>query len=354
MVLYLIALLALILIGAKYHIKDSCPDYISVKHTQCIKGIFILLVLATHFVRYNSFPGVYHDLYFKFRRYMNQLIVVPFLFFSGYGVTESIRKKGARYLQAFPYSRILSTYLQFFVATVFYFILRYWQGNNYSYKQIILSFTGYHSLGNGSWYAFAILFLYLLTWLSFTVFFKRESIAICSITVGSLAYILLMRQHTGPYFYNTIISYAAGCWFSHWKPYYERCILQSKKRYFAACVLCIILFLISRDHRKILAIYEICSVMFALLIVLLSSTIQLRNPFLQYCGNHVFSLYILHHIPMILLQHTPLGRHWLVHLLSSMVLVFLFSWAFDRYIVPVINSFCRLIQNFLCPSKKYH
>ena len=342
MVLYLAALLAIMLFSAKYHSKAFNREYLSVEHTQNIKGIFVFLVIATHFVRYNSFSGIYHDLYFRFRSYMDQLIVVPFLFYSGYGIAQAIQKKGKPYLRAFPRTRILSTYLQFFVVVLLYLLFRYSLGNRYSYKQIILAFTGYQSLGNGSWYVFTILFLYGLTWLSFSLFFKHESAALCAVTVGTAAYILGMRQLVNPYFYNTAMCYAAGCWFSRYKAHYERFVLRSRTRYYIVCILCIILFFLSHHFcQQSLALYEANSVLLALLLVLLSSTIQLRSPFLQYCGKHVFSLYILHHIPMILLQFTPLSKYWFVHLLSSLILAFLMSWLFDRYIARYIHRFCK-------------
>ena len=42
---------------------------------------------------------------------MGQLVVVMFLFYSGYGIGESYKKKGVNYVQQMPVHRILTTLL---------------------------------------------------------------------------------------------------------------------------------------------------------------------------------------------------------------------------------------------------
>lgn len=93
--------------GAKIKKEDYYRDYIDYDGIQPIKGIFILLVFMSHFVQYVELDGIWDLPYFQIRRYLGQLIVVPFLFYSGYGIAESIRKKGSGYINRMPVSRIL-------------------------------------------------------------------------------------------------------------------------------------------------------------------------------------------------------------------------------------------------------
>lgn len=49
-----------------------------------------------------------------------QLIVVMFLFYSGYGVMESVRSKGTAYIKSIPFKRVLST----LVTILFAFLIK--------------------------------------------------------------------------------------------------------------------------------------------------------------------------------------------------------------------------------------
>ncbi len=81
-------------------------DYISEKRIQPIKGIFVLLIFASHFIPYVELNGPLHEFYFWVRRFLGQLVVVPFLFYSGYGLSLSFNRKGRLYMQEFPIRRI--------------------------------------------------------------------------------------------------------------------------------------------------------------------------------------------------------------------------------------------------------
>ena len=93
-------------------------NYISLRSTQCINGIFILLVFLSHarnriltLPSYTSDP--LNSIYGIIQDHLGQSIVITFLFFSGFGVMESIKKKGAQYVSAMPSRRIGKTLLHF-------------------------------------------------------------------------------------------------------------------------------------------------------------------------------------------------------------------------------------------------
>ena len=82
--------------------------YLDFDRTTAMKGIFILLVFLTHVVGYiPAYPGpaLLHEPYFWVQEKMEQGVVVMFLFYSGYGVMESIKKKGTAYVRAMPKNR---------------------------------------------------------------------------------------------------------------------------------------------------------------------------------------------------------------------------------------------------------
>ena len=92
--------------------------------------------------------------------------MVLFLFYSGYGVMESIIQKGETYIDRFPRHRLLQTLLNFDVAVVCFFFLNLALGIPMSFKQVGFSMIGWESIGNSNWYVFVILYCYLVSFQS--------------------------------------------------------------------------------------------------------------------------------------------------------------------------------------------
>ena len=92
MIVFLICYIALCLYGARIH-KNGNSEYLSMEQTASIKGIFILLVLFSHFNSYVYYGSVMDQTYASFVRWFGQTMVTMFLFYSGYGVMQSITKK---------------------------------------------------------------------------------------------------------------------------------------------------------------------------------------------------------------------------------------------------------------------
>ena len=85
-------LIALTLINIK--IKGSnqfFDDYMDLKYTQPIKGIFVWFIIIRHYLSYYKANNNY--LYRQIIKYFDQKIVSLFLFYSGFGIYESIKKK---------------------------------------------------------------------------------------------------------------------------------------------------------------------------------------------------------------------------------------------------------------------
>ena len=90
MVLYLILLLVTCLYGMKF--SSFHRDYMSVQATTAIKGVFAILILLSHLQQYISLGYGIPDRAFGFTmRYLDQLIVAAYFFYSGFGIAESAR-----------------------------------------------------------------------------------------------------------------------------------------------------------------------------------------------------------------------------------------------------------------------
>lgn len=81
-------------------------NYLEMSRTDSIKGIFILLVFLSHARNYlSTFPeytqNPFNGIYDVFQNHLGQGVVIMFLFYSGYGVMESIIKKRFRLYKCF-------------------------------------------------------------------------------------------------------------------------------------------------------------------------------------------------------------------------------------------------------------
>lgn len=100
---FLIVILFLICHKIQILGRGICTDYLSKNKTDTIKGIFIIIVFTNHIKEYYVKAGTdltawYDNAFFLPAKAFGQLMVVMFLFYSGYGVAESIKKKGEAYI----------------------------------------------------------------------------------------------------------------------------------------------------------------------------------------------------------------------------------------------------------------
>lgn len=161
MVLYLILLLVICLYGMKF--SSFHRDYMSVQATTAIKGVFAILILLSHLQQYISLGYGIPDRAFGFTmRYLDQLIVAAYFFYSGFGIAESARLK-AGYTRGFFKKRFLKTLLHFDLAVLLFLIVQTVTGNHFGARQYLLCWIGWENLGNSSWFIFAILFILALT-----------------------------------------------------------------------------------------------------------------------------------------------------------------------------------------------
>lgn len=303
MIFFYVILFVIVLASLKY--KGTNSEYISVQQTNVIKGVFIWLVFMGHIMPYiadviplESFidragPGVV--------RILQQLVVVPFLFYSGYGVTNSIKNKGQSYVDSIPKKRVLNTMLNFGVAVSFFILLNWLLDIPMNLKQILLSFVCWDSIGNSNWYILTICICYLSSYFSYKLLGYTRSSLIANV-VFLFVYILIISKFKGSWWYDTCLAYSAGCIFCFYKERVEDII----GRNYWLCTL-IIGGLFAVSYLASVKIYvvqplfmNICSIFFSFSLVLLSLKFQLRSKILEWSGKNLFSLYIYQRIPMIL------------------------------------------------------
>lgn len=317
-VFYLIAI-SLLFFGVRVSKKGTFhADFLSKEQSNAIKGFFILMVFVSHFInllKVNGFDfsaNILDSSALWFQKQHMQLIVAMFLFYSGYGVMESIKSRGEDYLKAFPRKRILNTLLNFDVAVVIFIVVNLLIGIDMKSKQILLSFVGWKTVGNPSWYIFVILCCYLASYVFFKMFGKNRILAAVSVAVSlvALQLFLFVFKSWQYWWYDTIMCYSLGIFFSLFK---NKIVPFCLKYYWWILVGLLALFAVMCYQNFMPELYGFTfnfkAMVFALLLVQITMKVKIENKVLIWCGLSLFPIYIYHCLPMVSFSKL-LGTGW--------------------------------------------
>lgn len=279
-------------------------DFLEIETTKNFSGLFVLFVFLAHFSQY-SVPPKYIQI---FQKAIGQLIVVPFLFVSGYGVTLGFLNKN-NYKKTFLTKRVLPLYLQFAVAVFFYCILDFALTKETSAEKLkiyLLSFTGFKNVGNSNWYVVAIIFCYLT---SFLGFIKKTKLSIwISFSLICIYIVVMFMLGFDFHWFNTIFAYFAG----EFVAFYKDRILRWLSKLNGGGYICIVLlelilfgglfimYWLLKNELLRSIFYNFVSVAFCLIFATLSFKLYFTQPVFSFFGKHIFSIYILQRIQMIL------------------------------------------------------
>lgn len=317
MILFLVLILALCLYKVNVKRVGFYEDFLGREQTNSIKGIFILFVFIRHVLQYIESSGYEFisvgDKIFRMTNAMaGQLIVVMFLFYSGYGVMEAIRNKGDQYVLRIPKHRILPTIINFDVAVLFFLVVTIAFEKPFSCMQIILSMVCWDSLGNSNWYIFDIILCYFTSFIMFR-FTNNYKYSFCLGGGVIVASIFLLNWAGKPTcWYNTLCAYLAGMMFSVCK---QRLIHLWSKKYWQMFLLigCIFMglyfmtYVLKSGSFAWIVCYNLVSVVFALLVVQITMKLKVSNDVLIWLGINLFPLYIYQRLPMVVLYEIDKG-----------------------------------------------
>ena len=307
LILLFVLIILLCLYRINYRLIGFNEDYLSKDKTNSIKGIFILMIVITHALPYierssYGFDQVGDNVLMWLVRHLGQLVVVMFLFYSGFGVSESYKRKGQNYLKGFPKKRILTTLLNFDVAIMAFLLLGLFLGTPMTVKQVLLSFVGWDSLGNSNWYIFVILLCYSFSFIILRLPTNKTWCKVLFLFVLSFSVNVWLSQEKGEWWYNTIMSYPMGFLYSSYKEPIERFL---KKYYWLSVVVFLLLFvfIFRWPTDRLRLSFNALSTVFAMLVVLLTMKASINNLPLRWVGQHLFPIYIYMRIPMIILEN---------------------------------------------------
>lgn len=293
MIYVLAAALFVFLCGAKF-VKSGefNSDYMSKDTTGAINGIFVLLVFMCHISGYMKLGGSSDTIWLDLKSWLGQLVVVTFLFYSGYGMMCSIMKKGTPYVKGIFRRRFLSLFAHFDIA---------------------------------------VLCLYLILIVSFLIFRKHHIPGLIAMTVLTcgLAFALI-KVGKPAWYYNTLILFPLGMWYAYLKKYIDKFVMKNNYIYMLCITVAVAAFVVGHKYRSAgLPVYWAWASAFMLIVVLASMKIKIGNPALSMLGKHVFSVYILQRIPMTIFKRLGLVNNNLNYFILCFAVTLLMAIVFD-------------------------
>ncbi len=323
--------------GEKY-----MTDYMSVDKTMAIKGIFILIVFFQHFNSYLKFTAPLDVVYVKAFNLIGQRMVTLFLLYSGYGVMESIKKKGMGYVNTIPKKRFLNVLFRFDIAILLFLIVNLIFKREFTIPQLLLSFTGWDAIGNSNWYIFMILVTYLLTFAAFKICKDKNNWQVAAFVTTFLTAafvgVFFLTEIKDRYWYDTVILFPIGMLWSLYRDKFENIINKNIFVWLVSLGVVCAVELVAMKFDKYFAVHEIGMIMFAFAVLIFSMRISLNNLILRWCGKHLFGLYILQRIPFIVFKELGLADFNIyLYFFASLVLTIPMAWLFEKYVGKLWN-----------------
>ena len=345
---FFIIWLFIIIFSSKFCKSKFNYDFLDRKTTLCINGIFVILVLLRHSTDYCIFSSKSSSIFNFVDRSLEQLIVTTFLFYSGYGIYESIKTK-ENYINKKLMVRTKKLYLNFAVVVSSFFIINILLNIKYDIKTIIGSFFAWETIGNSNWYMFAIFSMYLLTFYCFKIF-KNHKNSIIAITLLFNLYCIILSIFKESYWYNTIICFIFGLWFSYYKDNITKLLTKNNFIYSFLIIVFNLYFYIFLKFKFINSLFYGCwSLSFIILIILLSLKFKIHSKILLFFGKYTFWIYSLQRLPMIVLSHFNVNNYnkYLFLVLSFFITIILsvaYSYIFEKEIIKVL--ICKNLKNY--------
>lgn len=282
-------------------LNDFFYDYMNLDNTSYIKGIFVWMIILSHIKSYYKRKTKYK--YIRILKYFGQKMVSLFLFYSGYGISESIDKKGVTYVKTLPKKGII-LYIKFQIILFIFFLNNLILGIKINIKKYFLSMIFKNNIGNSNWFAFTIIFLYFFSYFSFR-FIKNRKYIVIGVFINNIIcflHLYLVYNFFYPkktYSVDNILCFIIGQYFSLLKKYLNQFFMKNDICYFGnTSIFILIYYFFYHKKNKNLLLISITNAIFSLIIVIISMKIRFNNEFLKLLNRHSFSIYLLQRVVM--------------------------------------------------------
>ena len=312
-------------------VDNFFPDYMDLENTNCIKGIFVWLIIFCHKRSYGKNKNYK---YLKIIGNLGQKVVSMFLFYSSFGICESIKKKGNNYAKTLKnkafiiFLKTQIIILMFLLANIF--ILQ----KKITLQRYILSIILKLSLGNSNWFAFTIIIFYFYAYFSFSL--AKNNIFLGIIIISLLCF--LHEKFVFYYYYpkkkyavDTILCFVIGFYYSIIKIHLDKIMMKNDIFYFLILSITILIFYESSKINNLFFI-SLSNAIFSLLVVFISMKIKLKNDFLKFMNTHSYSIYLLQRLVMMIVYQKRIFIHSdFSQIFFEFSSIFCIASLFDKY-----------------------
>ena len=331
MISIFVILLVLCLWGIRFsHFHE---DYCDIVPTTAIKGIFAVVILASHLWGYIHLQPTFDNLLFcHILLGLGQSMVALYFFYSGYGICESLKCKEG-YADRFFKNRFLKTLLHFdlavllFVIASFFLKIDFFSQKPYTLSNYLFCWIGWKSVGDSNWFMFVILALYLISFLAMKVRGGWMAAKILIPTV--LLWVFLSFTHPeDKWWYDTLATFPLGMLYSQLKPGIDRYLRKPYIWWMTFFGLTAAYFL--AHHFLGIDKWGLVNCLFCLIVVLSTMKVHFGNPVLRWLGLNAFAIYILQRLPMNILSGFGLNQKIAIFVPSAIIITFLLAEGFTR------------------------
>ncbi|MGN0527802.1 MAG: acyltransferase family protein [Eubacterium sp.] len=336
----LIGVLCLYQIRFSFFEKDKTPiyeDYMSLVKTNSIKGIFILVVFFSHVSQCITLSDTFLTKLFNLINYniVGQSMVSMFMLYSGYAVMLSAVNKGKGYVKLMPKNRILKVLLHFDIAVLLFLLLQTIIGQKFSFVKILLSLIGWDSIGNSNWYIFVILCLYLFSWISFMICRDKHKAAVALTFVLTAVLIVVLHKYKEDFWWDTAILYPIGMTYYLCKDKIDKIIKEHGAIYAVSLLVCIALWVLFYKFRGNDVALVFKHIFFAFIVLFATMKVQIHNKILNFFGKHLFSIFILQRLPMILLTYFGIDSQPVIYVALTAVVTIIICVPYDLLMAKI-------------------
>lgn len=298
MIIYIILMIVLATVGMR-PVPFESP--FSRNKTLSICGFSVLLVVLSHIVCLGLIPMGYvpgnllDGSYLLFRSFTGQLIVVPFLFCSGFGVMEQIKGNGGGYVKCFPRKRILPLWCNYMIAVMIYTIFNILIGVKFNALIFVESFfawnrfSSFQNIGHPTWYVFCIIMCYVFSVISYYISRRGQ----LWVLLGFIVMYIIGLMHIKPsYFYDTILCYWIGAACSTYRSQIEKLLQKHSIGILAvSSILFVALFKVRIGFSLQPTVHGI---LMMVAYMAFASRMSFGNKWFCWLGKKVFPIYMYH------------------------------------------------------------
>ena len=322
-------------------------DYMDLENTSYIKGIFVWMIFFRHFTGYLNHNYLKNKTSILIDKYFKQNLVSLFLFYSGYGILESFKKKGNKYIKSLPNKSAILLIKSEIVLFIFFCnnMLLGIKTTSINFLQAIIFRK---SIGNSYWFIITIIILYIHAFISFFLIKKNNFIfiGIILITIICLLHICFMYRLYHPkeiISVDTIICFVLGFYYSFIKSYIDKIIMKNDIIYFGILSILIIKYYkIYIYNPKSIYNLSLKNGYFTLSLILISMKIRFKNNFLFLLNSHSYSIYLLQRIVMIYIYRKGhFKNNEFIGFFCEFIIVIMLAILFDKYTIFIDNFFKR-------------